>query len=90
MSHDEAVAAYRASRKLLYLYQAYRATSEARGIVLQRIRHGLKPKDPSLLSKSQQLVGHLALSRESTLAFSLRAEDIRKRLSRLRKGYPNS
>ena len=83
---DETVTACTALRELRFLYDAYRASSRAHVMVLQRIESGL---DDQRMTRDKRNRVRLALIRRASLAsetdavFAIRAEQIRRRLLEL-------
>lgn len=87
MTLDEATRARLAAVKLEQLYNAYRATSRANAIVLQRIAATIAESDDLGEAErnrvSQRIVGDVGLSRENDLVFADRAAQLRRRIKEL-------
>lgn len=90
MTPDEACTANVAGRKLLALYQAYRATSRAHLVVLARMQSRLPAAAAGIdevrdLAAVQALAPRAALARETYAVFGVRAEQVWRRLLELRR-----
>ena len=84
---DEATTSYRAIVKLMQLYNAYRVTSRANGMVLERMNSNLAGlenlDDVEKEIIRAELVNRLALSRESGVVWTRNFENLKVRLSEL-------
>lgn len=79
----EAITAYRSTRRLIWLYDAYRASARAHALVVERMRQHLQRSaspDPKQLAMLADLERQAALAAETDLAFHQRGEDLRRRL----------
>ena len=86
MTHEEAVKARIAALKIERLYNAYRATSRANGMVLTRLASELEKNEKDRARRQrigQRIIREMAVSRESDFVFKERAEQIRRRLEEL-------
>lgn len=87
MTLDEATKALIAAKKLERLYNAYRATSRASGMTLNRIKASYEKNEDIIESERnriiQRLVGEIALSHENDLLFADRVDQIRRRIVEL-------
>jgi hypothetical protein len=85
---DETVRAYAAVSKLTALYDAYRASSRAHLLVLQRMSAAVEADaeraEADRLETQAQLVRRAGLARETDAVFAIRAQQMRERLLELR------
>jgi hypothetical protein len=85
---DETVRAYAAASKLIALYDAYRASSRAHLLVLQRMSAAVEADaeraEADRLETQAQLVRRAGLARETDAVFAIRAQQMRERLLELR------
>lgn len=91
MTRDEAITAYTACKDLRLLYNAYRATSRAHALVLERLGESLSDTEDARRRsrREQRLRQQLSLAQETDLVFKMRAEDLTARLDDLRKEWPH-
>jgi len=92
MSIDEATTSYRATEKLLLLYQAYAVTSRANGMVLDRMIEKLPGldnlNDDEKEAVRTDLAARINLSRESWNVWANNYASLRVRLSELKEFTP--
>jgi hypothetical protein len=84
---DQTVTAYTALQELRFLYDAYRASSRAHVMVLQRIESGLGDRRMTGEERNRtrlELIRHASLASETDAVFAIRAEQVRRRLLELR------
>jgi hypothetical protein len=85
---DETVLAYTAVSELTALYDAYRASSRAHLLVLQRLSAAVEADteraEEDRLETQAQLVRRAGLARQTDAVFAVRAQQLRSRLLELR------
>jgi hypothetical protein len=81
---DETVRAYSGARELCALYEAYRASSRAHLIVLERIGDSVERNATMAVNRRQetllQVVRRAALARQTDAVFAVRAQQLRERM----------
>lgn len=85
--NDEAIEAHSAIEKLLMLYDAYRATSQANILLMARIIRELEPDTPQYETIMKTLRAREALSQQSYLTFQERSKELLLRRDSLRKEH---
>lgn len=86
MTRDEAVSARVAALRLERLYHAYRATHQANGMVLTRLRAELQMREDDAERRErleQRMLREFAVSRESDAVFRERAQQVSRRIDEL-------
>jgi hypothetical protein len=82
--NDETVRAHAAARRLLDLYDAYRAASRAHAIVLRRLEERVRAGEDVPAEKRQRdlmvLQRRIALAAETDSVFAVRRDQLRRRL----------